>query len=176
MRDRKDRQQFLEFFSVRGLLSTSQTRLNLSNSFPRIVAERSDFDGRLQLACLYEHGVQDEPFREGKWRVAWSVYPYKLYPEYCRGGMYVASMRTVALLWEASRTAPVLAFDDVWITGILRHRAGIPVSEVVNWSDVAEHFGPMVPDETVDRMDLRWRKLWERTTINKRNKHCRRAL
>ena len=154
--------------------STSKTRLKLNNSFPRIVAERSDFDGRFELACLYKRGLEAEPYRWGKWKIPEYVYPYELYPDFCHGGMYVASMRTVALLWETSRTAPVLAFDDVWITGILRHRAGIPASEVVYWKGVAKHC--LVSKKTVNRLKFRWRKLWKSTTANKANKRCRRKL
>ena len=159
---------------ARGPPPTTKTPIT---RFPMVVAERRDYGiGRPQLACLYEYDSNHVPFRGGKWGVPWLVYPYKEYPVFCKGGMYVASMRTVALIWEVSRTAPVLAFDDVWITGILRYRAGIAVSDIADWKGVAEHYGPTVPERTQNIMEVEWRKLWFRTIVNTANKICKVTL
>ena len=44
----------------------------------------------------------------------------------CLGGAYTTNVGVVRQLWKAAQETKIIKMDDVWITGILRERIGMP--------------------------------------------------
>lgn len=114
------------------------------------------------IVCLFVRGIKEPPMRfQGKWMVSYKEYKKNVYPTYCHGGMYVMQVPLARNLWNASRTAPMLRLDDVWITGILRTRINFPDKLVYVMPEVARHF------ETVNNITtLRMQNLWRNFTTS----------
>ena len=77
---------------------------------------------QLPIVCGYSYQDQDEPARNAssKWFMPEKIYPIKVWPIYCRGGMYTTSSDMVKKLYAVSRRTPRLYLDDVWVTGFMR--------------------------------------------------------
>ncbi|ROT85190.1 putative galactosyltransferase [Penaeus vannamei] len=71
------------------------------------------------------HSGTSPVLRKGKWSVDVAEYPALEYPYYCAGGMWILQTKQIPRLLEASKVAPFLWVDDVYICGILREHAGI---------------------------------------------------
>ncbi|ROT70701.1 hypothetical protein C7M84_011000 [Penaeus vannamei] len=63
--------------------------------------------------------------RSGKWAVSRQEYPSDKYPAFCSGEAWVLPTALLPRLLEASKSAPFLWVDDVYVTGILAQYAGI---------------------------------------------------
>ncbi|XP_064111723.1 beta-1,3-galactosyltransferase 5-like isoform X3 [Macrobrachium nipponense] len=63
--------------------------------------------------------------RSGRWRVSLGQFPWKAYPPYCSGAVWILATRLIHRLLTASRQAPFLWVDDAYVTGVLAKRAGI---------------------------------------------------
>ncbi|XP_076822332.1 beta-1,3-galactosyltransferase 5-like [Clavelina lepadiformis] len=89
------------------------------------------------IICGFTRGANEKPIRqEGyKWTVALDVYKWPDYPPYCHGGLYTTSVAVVEDLFHASRTEKTFHLDDVWITGVLRHKIGMPDTMLVKAKD-----------------------------------------
>lgn len=75
------------------------------------------------------------PIREknNKWYVSYEEYPHEQYPASVSGWLYITTPATAArifqlsqILWQKSK---VFWIDDIWITGIIRERLGIPLRQ-----------------------------------------------
>lgn len=100
----------------------------------------SDDDTLIDVFCLAEelrsvdarsagtflcHAGVGPVLREGKWSVDEADYPASQYPSYCAGGMWTLPTKQIPRLLEASKVAPFIWVDDVYICGILRKHAGL---------------------------------------------------
>lgn len=73
--------------------------------------------------------------RSGQWSVPLQLYPQSTYPDYCSGVLYVLRRERLPQLLAAAATAPLIAVEDAFITGLLaartgmkcRHHGGFPV-------------------------------------------------
>ncbi|XP_046573965.1 beta-1,3-galactosyltransferase 1-like [Haliotis rubra] len=63
--------------------------------------------------------------REGKWITSREDYPFEFYPNYCEGMAYILSVDEARRLIKASENTRFYWIDDVYVTGILAHKAGI---------------------------------------------------
>ena len=61
------------------------------------------------------------------WYVSNSDYPDKTYPDFVFGAAYILYGNITGRLWKASFQVPYLWLDDVYITGLCREAAGIPL-------------------------------------------------
>ena len=124
------------------------------------------------MLCLFSGGALEPVGRDGKWRVDRDVYPHEWFPRYCHGGMYVMEVDTMRRILRESRHAPALHLDDVWITGVLRHRAGIADRLVLGWPHVAVHYGAAGGDVGAT-MEAEWTVLMDRMSSKPDNKICK---
>ncbi|XP_076815379.1 beta-1,3-galactosyltransferase 5-like [Clavelina lepadiformis] len=96
------------------------------------------------IVCMYELWKDSgSPFRNPKNKnyISFDQYRWPYWPKFCPGGMYSTSVRVIRQLWELSRTLTPLSTDDVWITGVLRQKLGMPDQMVVaSEPRAAEHF------------------------------------
>ncbi|XP_076816992.1 beta-1,3-galactosyltransferase 5-like isoform X1 [Clavelina lepadiformis] len=69
-------------------------------------------------------------------------YPWPYWPAFCFGGMYTTSVSVIKQLWELSAFSKTYYnADDVWITGLLRHRLGMPNEMMIRPDQVvAKHY------------------------------------
>ena len=138
-------------------------------------SNRTDLDP-VPIFCLFRRGDREPVNRKkgSKWFVSHKVYKSDIYPRYCHGGMYVMSMTLLNLLLNASYNAPILRLDDVWITGILRQRAGIPDYLVANLEPTAFHYGPKeIKHDLYEIMTRDWQPMLGNLTNSYRNDMCK---
>lgn len=131
------------------------------------------------MICLFRRGELEEVNRQqgSKWFVSRNKYSHDVYPRYCHGGFYIMPLELSNELLTASYTAPMLRLDDVWITGILRLRAGIPDYLVQGIDFLAEHYGPREKKENmVPRMQRDWINIYGNMTSQSSNKICKCSL
>jgi len=86
------------------------------------------------IICTYEYWTKGgKPIRSKKHKNYISLEEYKWteWPKFCLGGMYTSSVRVMKQLYELSKTDTPLRTDDVWITGILRNKLGMPSSMII---------------------------------------------
>ena len=85
------------------------------------------------LICGYKSATDWGIIREKghKNYVSTQEYKWNKWPKFCLGGMYLTSVSVIKQLHQLSKTAKPLRTDDVWITGILRNRLGMPALMVV---------------------------------------------
>nr|CAB3262597.1 uncharacterized protein LOC100180747 [Phallusia mammillata] len=88
------------------------------------------------IICTYRTMEFARPYRNStgrykQWYIAESEYKWPFYPRGCFGGFYSTSIRVVKQLLAAARTTPYLRVDDVWITGVLRVKLGMPDNMVI---------------------------------------------
>ena len=69
---------------------------------------------------------------KSKYYVTREEYAGDAWPRSCNGGFYASRVDTIGQIWrQAGREKPV-RMDDVWVTGVLRRKRGIPDSCVVD--------------------------------------------
>jgi len=125
--------------------------------------------GEFPILCMFRRGEGEEPVREAnglykKWYINESTFQWHVFPVYCHGGMYSASVQVITDLFEISRVFPDLYLDDVWITGILRQKLGMPDDMIVEPDqDVAIHFTGYVGKEKDGVTE--YVKQWEKQLI-----------
>nr|XP_002130357.1 beta-1,3-galactosyltransferase brn-like isoform X1 [Ciona intestinalis]XP_018672691.1 beta-1,3-galactosyltransferase brn-like isoform X1 [Ciona intestinalis]XP_026695955.1 beta-1,3-galactosyltransferase brn-like isoform X1 [Ciona intestinalis] len=80
------------------------------------------------IICGFILGQSELPIRNtrSKWRMEKNKYKWPSYPPYCHGGLYTTSVNVIQQLYKESQTMELFTLDDVWITGILRRRIGMP--------------------------------------------------
>jgi len=88
-------------------------------------------------------------------------YKWPRWPDYCLGGAYTTNIGVVRQLWEAAQGVTPLKMDDVWITGILRERIGMPRQYIrILDESVAFHHKGFADSLNQARRD-QMRKEWE---------------
>nr|XP_026694741.1 uncharacterized protein LOC113475163 [Ciona intestinalis] len=75
---------------------------------------------------LQYDGPDDYRSPNSKWFISIDKYKWPSYPNFCLGGMYTTSISVVSQLLETAQSTRPLHLDDVWITGILRLKLGLP--------------------------------------------------
>ena len=88
------------------------------------------------MICTYRLLKVNEPYRKRdgtsrKWYISEEEYKWPYYPRSCLGGHYSTSVDVVKQLFQIAETTPYLRVDDVWITGVLRTKLGMPDEMVV---------------------------------------------
>ncbi|XP_078483112.1 beta-1,3-galactosyltransferase 5-like [Ciona intestinalis] len=77
-----------------------------------------------------------------KWFISTDEYRWPSYPNFCLGGMYATSISVLSQLLEIGRSTRPLHLDDVWITGILRLKLGLPDTMLVSTNhSLSVHLG-----------------------------------
>lgn len=76
------------------------------------------------IFCGYGYKLKAHPkrFGESKWYLEEKDYPLNRYPPYCYGGWYTMTINLTETLYNLSRHLRFFWIDDVWITGLLRHK------------------------------------------------------
>lgn len=98
------------------------------------------------IICTYRTIQLAQPYRNKtgmykKWYISEEEYKWPYYPKSCLGGFYTTRISTVAQLFDVSIRTPHLSVDDVWITGILREKLGMPDGMVISPNNtIAHHF------------------------------------
>ncbi|CAK8692955.1 unnamed protein product [Clavelina lepadiformis] len=100
------------------------------------------------IICTFETSlVESKPIR---WKLSKNYisekdYRWPFWPKFCKGGFYTTSVRVITQLWEASLTSKRINTDDVFITGILRQKIGMPDEMVVpGISETCQHLGGFI--------------------------------
>ncbi|XP_022644139.1 beta-1,3-galactosyltransferase 5-like isoform X1 [Varroa jacobsoni] len=70
--------------------------------------------------------VAPRRMKNDKWAVSEKEYPDKLYPNFVSGCLYVISGKALAPLYETALNTRPLSLEDVFVTGLVATRAGIP--------------------------------------------------
>nr|XP_026694081.1 beta-1,3-galactosyltransferase 5-like isoform X2 [Ciona intestinalis] len=86
------------------------------------------------ILCGYLKGKTDPPHRDknDKWYIPSSIYKWTVFPQFCFGAYYTTSVSVVSQLYTEALTSKVLGhLDDVWLTGVVRERIGMPDTMVI---------------------------------------------
>jgi len=104
----------------------SNTFRYLKNSISLQNFTKTQSTDEVPIICMYSYQDKDKPSRNpsSKWYTPYTSWKDNFWPVYCRGGMYVMSLKMVKDLFVVSRAMPLLSMDDVWITGIMRKKLG----------------------------------------------------
>ena len=65
---------------------------------------------------------------KSKYYVPFDEYPDTYWPRGCNGGFYTTNVAMVTKIWGRANEERIIRMDDIWITGILRKKCGIPDS------------------------------------------------
>ena len=117
------------------------------------------------IMCTFKYraaGARAIRHRKNKNWVPKKDYLWWNYPAFCRGPMYTTRVDTVRQLWNEAKTSVVLHnIEDVWVTGVLRLKIGMPEEMlVVGQEKVAHDF------TNFDKEDFTaYNKLWEKSKV-----------
>ena len=75
-----------------------------------------------------------------KWWVSEREYPGTHYPDFLSGWCYVTTMAGVRAVLDMVDMEPVFWVDDVWITGVLAHKAGVQLVSLNMFFTVYKEF------------------------------------
>lgn len=86
------------------------------------------------ILCMYgrRSGLSPIRVKANKYYCSYEDYPWPFWPDFCLGGMYTTNVDNVRNLWVASLSEPLVRLEDVWITGILRKKLGIPKEYLIS--------------------------------------------
>ena len=62
-----------------------------------------------------------------KWGLSYERWPWSNYPDYLAGIAMMISGKAILPLLAATQVTPFFHIDDVWTTGIIASKAGVPV-------------------------------------------------
>lgn len=101
-----------------------------------IQKEKDDW-GEFPIVCGFVKGVDEKVVRfddpiYSKWAISKEAYRWTKFPTYCHGGVYTTSVNVISQLYVLSRREKLLHLDDVFITGVLRWKIGMPDNLVVS--------------------------------------------
>lgn len=105
------------------------------------------------ILCTYRTVKSSEPYRNEtgpykKWFISHKEYMWPYYPRFCLGGFYTTSVDVISQLHEMARKERYLRVDDVWITGILRQKMGMPGGMIISPNaTIAVHGVGKTPEE-----------------------------
>ena len=120
------------------------------------------------IICTYRTKRNDAPDRrrDSKYFVSYEEYPWPFWPDFCLGGAYTSSIKVVRQLLETSRGTEPLPMDDVWITGVLREKIGMPRQYIRELSQplAIHYFGFHFNDGRIRRkfMKEKWEEMLKR--------------
>lgn len=140
----------------------------------------TDFNGTFPIICTFDWRDEAKPFRTkiSKWYVSKEEYPFEVYPKFCLGGMYAATVDLVRRLWNESQYSTPMRVDDVWITGLLRERLRFSKKLMIMPSPPAAfHMWGFAGGKKTESTREFMKKDWEKVYNNFRNKslcYCRR--
>lgn len=80
--------------------------------------------------AYHKFGPHRDP--HSKWFVSTEEYPWDVYPDFCPGLAMYFPTSVVPKLLSCTSAVPFLKLDDVYLTGLLRHKAGV---KLVNLGD-----------------------------------------
>ena len=121
--------------------------------------------GEFPIICSYLSRVNDGPDRrdKSKYYVSYDEYKWRYWPDYCLGGAYTTSVGVIRQLWKAAQTTKQIRMDDVWITGVLREKIGMPRQYVRHLdTPIATHYSGFrgkIVNNRRDFMKDEWEKL-----------------
>ncbi|XP_067671728.1 beta-1,3-galactosyltransferase 5-like [Haliotis asinina] len=71
------------------------------------------------------------PWRDStvKWYVSTAQYPFKTWPDFCRGLGFIVSKDVLSKLYHASSVTRFIPMDDVFVTGVIRSNLGINATD-----------------------------------------------
>ena len=124
------------------------------------------------LVCMSKKLSYEAPERKENDKHFHSKEDFKwpFWPDYCKGGLFACSVKVTGYLWEASRTGKVFEASDVFITGILRQKIGMPrqmLLEARPFPAVHVHgFSAEKPQEILAKMQHEWKKIWKELQEN----------
>uniref|UniRef100_H2XTZ0 Hexosyltransferase n=2 Tax=Ciona intestinalis TaxID=7719 RepID=H2XTZ0_CIOIN len=104
------------------------------------------------IICMFIMATDERPYRDEngifkKWFISESLFKWPVFPRYCHGGMYTTSMRIIDQLLRESWSVDSLYLDDVWITGILRQKIGMPDQMVMTLGEgIGMHKNKVIND------------------------------
>uniref|UniRef100_H2YG01 Uncharacterized protein n=1 Tax=Ciona savignyi TaxID=51511 RepID=H2YG01_CIOSA len=83
--------------------------------------------------CVFSFRRSDPPSRDtnNPWSVHSQLYPPNVLPAHCQGGFYTTSVSTIRLVIEKATLTKVMSLDAVWISGIMRQKAGMDANSVI---------------------------------------------
>ena len=69
-------------------------------------------------------------YKNDKWTVSKTEYPFMKYPNYCEGFAYISTPISLSKLLICSKNTKYYWIDDVFVTGILNLQARIPLMQM----------------------------------------------
>ena len=117
-------------------------------------------------AFIRGYVIYGAPHRKGKWAVSKKEYSKKKYPAFCSGTGYLMTMQAMRRLVSASGRVPLFKLEDVYFTGIVAERCGVPRQEAEgsyrlfdSWSNLKLNSRVLVAmsDSSKTR---RWPQIW----------------
>ncbi|CAH1786097.1 unnamed protein product [Owenia fusiformis] len=112
-----------------------------------ILIKKLQSNGEQQNGLFCSVWVNTRPIRNpnSKWYVTKTQFEPNKYPDYCSGMAVLYTKNAAFAIYRASLTVPFFWVDDVYITGVLAAKAGIPHTHIKlgieNWN-----FWPMKSD------------------------------
>ena len=123
------------------------------------------------ILCSFGILTESSPSRDpkSKYLEPEEEYRWPFWPTSCLGGAYTTSVSVARQLLESSRSEKPLRMDDVWITGVLREKIGMPRQYVKSFKpSLAKHYSGYAKFKSKARQVLVTRD-WE--NIYKKFKH-----
>jgi len=117
------------------------------------------------IICMANKQTYDTPERQAGSKNFFSLkaFEWPFWPDYCQSGFFACSIAIAGELWKASRTGQLFEYADVFITGILRERIGMPRQMVLEAkpSPVShiKGFSSLRPDEVISALTKEWEKI-----------------
>ena len=112
----------------------------------RVLLEQSKaldvtFNDHVYCLSSYKDIIVHEKKHKSRWEVSKSEYPGQYFPMYCSGnGATIIPKRVALQLLEASKSTKIFKIDDVYISGLLRHRACVGIKDLKTWTFRIKYF------------------------------------
>lgn len=90
----------------------------------------SPLGARNLLMCRVNLGTLVKRSYRSKWRVTYSEYPNRWYPNYCQGWVIIYSPDVVYKLYTEAQVTPYFWIDDVHITGTIAVKQNITLTDL----------------------------------------------
>ena len=108
-----------------------------------------------------------------KYFVPYDEFSWDAWPRSCLGGFYSSQVATISKVWDQSKNEILVRMDDVWVTGVLRLKIGMPDYAVIDPETKAAHhfygFNGKGSPRDHDFMENEWKNYYN--SISKRE-HC----
>ena len=118
------------------------------------------------IACYVFQGFKVIRESESKWCVTRNEFPDPVFPHFCSGWGYISTPETVAaVLRQLQLVSSLFWIDDVFVTGILRERAGDVFLDAINAEYEAE--SAALEEWLATGHGSRWDKLFTQTSSPK---------